>query len=329
MYKTEWTISQNNWDYQIDNALFTYDAKEQEEIKLAKKVYEQEMWKLEYFTFYQIQLENWMSEGQAILYNFIDWYTKTNRDFFYSNETIWEKLKWGKDKITNVLKELEKEWYITLKKRIRAGGWTNRFIRTTWKGTPELLIRKNRIWEIWETELDNSEKPTGVIYNNNINYNNNYINNTEQSSELPFVIDNQTLGYLHLNKPKPWVIDTICVEEKEKSSAKKEKEITVAINWLISEIKNICNEYGVAYDNTKERMFAKHILTAKEYWDFCDKIGQWRIEFASNVLIASIKIKYWKWPLAWPQKIYQNYADLYNQTKSRMEKIMTPTINVL
>ena len=119
------------------------------------------------------------------------------------------------------------------------------------------------------------------------------------------------------------------LKEKEKSSERKEKEITVAINWFISEIKSICNDYGVAYDNTRDRQFAKHILTAKEYWEFCDKIWQWRIEFASNVLIASIKINYWKWPLAWPMKIYQNYADLYNQAKTKMQKTITPTINVL
>jgi hypothetical protein len=119
------------------------------------------------------------------------------------------------------------------------------------------------------------------------------------------------------------------LKEKEKNSTKKEKEITVAINWLISDIKSICNDYGVAYDNTRDRQFAKHILTAKEYWEFCDKIWQWRIEFAENVLIASIKINYWKWPLAWPMKIYQNYADLYNQAKQKAPKLQTPTINVL
>jgi hypothetical protein len=84
MDKTEWMITENYWDYKVEKMLFTYDEKEQEEIKLAKKVYEQELWKLEYFTFYQIQLENGMNESQAILYNFIDWYTKTDRDFFYS-----------------------------------------------------------------------------------------------------------------------------------------------------------------------------------------------------------------------------------------------------
>ena len=318
MKTTNWTISQDYWDYQVENALFTYDEKEQEEIKLAKKVYEQELWKLEYFTFYQIQLENGMSESQAILYNFIDGYTKTNRDFFYSNDTIWEKLKRWKDKINDTIKELVKQWYITLKKRIRAWWGTNRFIRTTWKGTPELLIRKNRIWYFWKTELDNSENQTRVIYNSNIN--NNIINN---NTELQ---DNSEFSDLKEISLSLW---NSILKEKEKNSAKKEKEITVAINWLISDIKSICNDYGVAYDNTRDRQFAKHILTAKEYWEFCDKIWQWRIEFAENVLIASIKINYWKWPLAWPMKIYQNYADLYNQAKSKMQKTITPTINVL
>lgn len=321
MDKTEWTISQNYWDYEIENTLFTYSKEEQEKIRLAKKIYEQEIWKLEYFTFYQIQLENWMSESQAILYNFIEWYTKTNRDFFYSNETISEKLKWGKDKINNVLKELEKEWYITVKKRIKSWWWLNRFIKTTWKGNPDLLIRKNRIWEIWKTELDNSEKPTEVLYNSNINYSNYYINNTEQSSENQK--ENNSLS-----------LSNSSIEEKEKSSAKKEKEMQELwkrekIDYLINQIKSICDGMNIAYDKTMDRQFAKHILTAKEYGEFCEKIKQDRITFALNVLIASIKINYWKWPLAWPKKIYQNYADLYNQAKQKAPKIQTPTINVL
>ena len=319
METTNWTISQNYWDYQVENTLFTLDANELEQIKLAKKIYEQEIWKLEYFTFYQIQLENGMSESQAILYNFIEGYTKSNRDFYYSNDTISEKLKWGKDKITATLKQLEAEWYIVSKKRIKNWGWLNRFIKTTWKGNPDLLIRKNRIWEIWKTELYNSEKPTEVLYNNNINYNNIINNNTE-------LWDNSEFSDLKEISLSLW---NSILKEKEKSSAKKEKEITVAINWFISEIKSICNDYGVAYDNTRDRQFAKHILTAKEYWEFCEKIWQWRIEFASNVLIASIKINYWKWPLAWPMKIYQNYADVYNQTKQKSQKAITPTINVL
>lgn len=109
----------------------------------------------------------------------------------------------------------------------------------------------------------------------------------------------------------------------------KPKEITVEINNLIASIKQVCKENHVAYDKTRERMFAKHILTAAEFWEFAESIGQGREEFAGNVIIASIKAWYWKWPLTWPMKIYQNYADLYNWAKSKFEKKVTPHIEVL
>lgn len=318
MEKTEWTITENHWDYQVENTLFTLNSDELEQIKLAKKIYEQELWKLEYFTFYQIQLENGMSESQAILYNFIEWYTKTNRDFFYSNDTISEKLKRWKDKITNVLKELEKDWYTTTKKRIKAWWWLNRFIKTTWKGNPDLLIRKNRIWEIGKTELYNSEKPNVVLYNSNIKYKTIINNNTEfENSE--FLENNNSLS-----------INNLDLKEKEKSCAKKEKENwNKDINNLISEIKNVCNELWVAYDKTMDRQFAKHILTAKEYWEFCEKIWQTRTEFALNVLKVSVWIEFYRWALSWPKLIYKNYAELYNKAKQKAPKIQTPTINVL
>ena len=86
------------------------------------------------------------------------------------------------------------------------------------------------------------------------------------------------------------------------------------INELITNLKWYANSLWIAYDNTKERYFAKFILTAKEYWDFCEKIWQSRTEFAVNIMKASIHINYWKWICWWPMKIYQNYSDVYNET---------------
>lgn len=156
------------------------------------------------------------------------------------------------------------------------------------------------------------------LKNININaWNTKKENNTEfENSE--FLENNNSLS-----------INNLDLKEKEKNSAKKEKEITFEINMLISNLKNRCDELWVAYDKTKDRMFAKHILTSKEYWEFCDKIWQDRMEFASNILIASIKINYWKWPLAWPMKIYQNYADVYNQTKAKLQKFQNASVDVL
>lgn len=96
------------------------------------------------------------------------------------------------------------------------------------------------------------------------------------------------------------------------------------INNLISELKEECNHLGVAYEKKDERNFAKHILTAKDYWDFAEKIWQDRVQFAKNILIASCQLKY-KWICAWPKAIYQHYAEIYNEfmkNKPRMKAVV-------
>ena len=301
MDKTEWTITENYWDYSVENTLFTYDENEIEQNKINKN----NAWLLftpKFIPFYPKLLELWLSINESLVFWFIDFYLQNSSDkFYFTNEQIWKLFWFWEQNTSNIIKRLKDKWLIETKYRLKANWWKIRFIQKLYSD-----YNKNYSQSITKV-IDNNNK----INNNKINIIN---NNTEQSSE---------------NKKISSSINILALEEKEKSSAKKEKEITVAINWLISDIKNICNDYGVAYDNTRDRQFAKHILTAKEYWEFCDKIWQWRIQFAENVLIASIKIKYWKWPLAWPMKIYQNYADLYNQAKSKMQKIITPTINVL
>lgn len=94
------------------------------------------------------------------------------------------------------------------------------------------------------------------------------------------------------------------------------------INNLIKEIKEICNNLWVAYNKEKEREFAKHILTAKEFWNFCENIWQDRIMFAKNIVIASEKIKFWKGICSWPKSIYQNYSEVFNLTKSIKTKVV-------
>lgn len=92
------------------------------------------------------------------------------------------------------------------------------------------------------------------------------------------------------------------------------------INNLIGQIRQMCLGLGLAYDKQKERQFAKHILTAKEYWNFCEQVWQDRVTFALNVLKASFQIKFRKWICTWPMKIYQNYADVYNETLKQHAK---------
>lgn len=252
--------------------------------------------------------DNELSDKQKLLYWVISSLCAEKWYCWASNKYLWELL-WVKEwTISNSIKWLLEKWYIY--SDINKSKGNERHISLTYcEKSQEGIVKNHKTYCGKSQEINIIDKDKINIINNN----------TEQSSE---------------NENNSSSIKTLALEEKEKNSAKKEKEIQELwkrekIDYLINQIKSICDGMNIAYDKTMDRQFAKHILTAKEYGEFCEKIKQDRITFALNVLIASIKINYWKWPLAWPKKIYQNYADLYNQAKSKMQKTITPTINVL
>lgn len=107
------------------------------------------------------------------------------------------------------------------------------------------------------------------------------------------------------------------------------KNITSDINYLIQELKDLTKELWIAYENKNERNFAKHILTAKDFWEFAEWIWMSRVEFAKNILRASVVINYRKWPCSWPMSIYQNYSEVYNKTRQQQQNrtvISIPTV---
>lgn len=98
------------------------------------------------------------------------------------------------------------------------------------------------------------------------------------------------------------------------------------IDELILALKATADELCLAYDQNKERLFAKHLLDTIEYGKLCDKAWRDRIDFACNIMRASVVIHYWKWPALWPQSIYKEYASIYNDTilkKSKQKKTNT------
>ena len=92
------------------------------------------------------------------------------------------------------------------------------------------------------------------------------------------------------------------------------ENITSNINNLITELKNTADELKIAYDKKDERNFCRHILTAKDYGELAEKIGQTRVEFAKSIMRASVGIKYRKGACSWPKAIYQNYVEVFNKT---------------
>ena len=246
-----------------------------------------------------------LTDKQKLLYCLISSLCAEKWYCWASNKYLWEKL-WVKEwTISNWVKVLIEYWYI--ESDIQTLKWNERHI------TICNVINHNTYCE--KSQEGYCEKSQDNITTTKITNENSLFHKEQQSWN---VSENNSLS-----------LNNSSIEEKEKSSAKKEKEITAEINDLINQIKNVCDELWVAYNKDMERQFAKHILTAKEYWEFCEKIGQTRVEFALNVLRVSVAIKYFRWALSWPKSIYKNYAELYNQAKSKMQKTFTPTINVL
>lgn len=324
MEKTEWTITENNWDYKVEKMLFTYSESEKQENVINKN----NASLINYADFYP--LYTWfmysdLSLTECVILSYLYYWTKNWKWIYTSNDELARLTKSSRAVITKTLKHLSDLWYIDMKIKRIVWVWTDRKMKINVDLMRKLISNTSSdhtelISSSQTTQNEQSDYSNWVVIKDLYNTNEkNYIinNNTEQSSET---LENTSLS---INN------STLVDKEKEKNSAKKEKEITFKINMLISDIKNRCDELWVAYDKTKDRMFAKHILTAKEYWEFCDKIWQDREEFALDVLIVSIKMNYWKWALSWPKKIYQNYADLYNWAKQKAPKIQTPIINVL
>ena len=119
----------------------------------------------------------------------------------------------------------------------------------------------------------------------------------------------------------------VAVEKKEKSSAKKERKEywDKDINHLIRRLKDECDGLNIAYDKTDDRMFAYHILTGKEYWEFCEKIQMSREWFAVFILNMSNQKQLYTTACAWPKSIYQNYPKVFNMAKKMYEKT-TPVV---
>lgn len=134
-------------------------------------------------------------------------------------------------------------------------------------------------------------------------------NETKANPEKPLEIEIDNINK-NINNINNNILSISNTESKDSDI----NNITSDINNLISELKEESNSLGIVYDKKDERNFSKHILTAKDFWAFAEKIWQSRNEFARNIMRASVLIHFWKWVCSWPKLIYQNYAEVYNKS---------------
>lgn len=186
MEKTNWSVVSEYLWWTKEEFLFTYDEWEKQENRFNKFVVEQEKKWWSYFVIEQQQLALWFSESEAIMYNFVDGYTKAWKYFWFSTQDICSKLYWWKDKVINTIKSLEKKWYVTREKWKDRFWNERRFLSSTTKYSLELLklrgVSENQIGGIWKSDRGVSEKPTHSIIDSTINSN---ISNVGGLNSLP------------------------------------------------------------------------------------------------------------------------------------------------
>ena len=183
MDKTEWIITENHWDYKVEKMLFTYDENEMQENRFNKFIVEQERKGWCYFVIEEQQLALWFSEAEAMMFNFIDGFTKSWKYFWFSTKDICKKTHWWKDKVIDTIKSLEEKWYVIRDKKYDRFWNERRFLSTTPKYSLELLklrgvsenqiggVSENQIGGIGKSDRGVSENPTHSIIYSNINSN--------------------------------------------------------------------------------------------------------------------------------------------------------------
>jgi hypothetical protein len=100
------------------------------------------------------------------------------------------------------------------------------------------------------------------------------------------------------------------------------------VNMFTEVIKKECKSLWLIYVSKNERNFAKHLVTSKQFWDFCESIWKSRIDACLSVMRASVSIWYWRGACSWPESIYREYANVYNQRKQKNEKTKSNLIVV-
>lgn len=90
------------------------------------------------------------------------------------------------------------------------------------------------------------------------------------------------------------------------------RQESIENNKLIAELKKLANQLWIVYDNSKERIFAHHINTAKEFWNVAERYWLTRLQYALAVMQSGKLINSF-FRYAGPKDIYQNHAKIVNE----------------
>ena len=264
------------------------------------------------FKWVRIPKEIWLSEDLnmmcKVLLTEIDSLSK-NEEWCYAWNEYFAKFLWiSTIQVSRYISFLKENLYI----EEISFNWRTRVIKSTIERGVKAALSKmiKQPNQKWQSRVIKNDKHINT-------YTNTSINSFSYEKDSDDVADNMTEDVDAFVKNLPTV-----PEKKEKSSAKKERK---DITELILSLKAHCTHKQVIYDNEDDRMFAKHILDAKHFWEVSESLWLTRTEFAIAVLEESIKSDYWKWYCTWPKKIYNSYVEILNKYIAKNKK-KTPVV---
>lgn len=262
-----------------------------------------------------------MNPNVQVVYIRLCEYINDDLSCYPSYETIAKSAWCSRSTAIRSIKELVSQWLLRKEPRYRENEQTSN------KYYIELIEETVAVWHppvaVWHHPVSQWHHPVAVWHPelNNITQHINSIDSKESQQSWP--------------PPVEWR-EEMREEDKQPLKAKKTKDphhappTPPAIKWpridiqeLIYDIQKTCEKHGIAYNPDKEREFARHILTAKAFWEFAERIGKTRHDMAISVLKASIQINYRKWATSWPRSIYKEYAEVYNAWIQQNKKEQT------
>lgn len=196
----------------------------------------------------------------------------------------------------NLWKEVELSW---LMKAVFIP-FKNQFNRDLEKYKKKCEVNAENVKKRWNKE----NIPTDTNYTTGINgipTDTNYTYN-DSKSDNKSDSDNDNKNKLILSK------------DNEQSSLIKIDNRKNDINEMQEIIKDKILSLWLIYKQGKqERNRIQNILTAKDFWEICDKSNMSRENFVLNIIELSTKLEFWKWKIYNAETLYKHYASVYNE----------------
>lgn len=274
------------------------------------------MWSNAYWTINKELARSIGIEETLLLQDLID------KSFYFSEKWQTVEIDWL-GYFYNTCENIENDTTLTEKKQIRCLKTLQDLwlivIKVAWlPAKRHFHINIDKIIKLFQKGETSSAKKEKLVppkrRTNNNKYNNNKYNNISLSKDKE-------------SKAHVWSIENNLsfYTEKEKETSHPPTPLSYwreDINNLISDIKQLCNQYNIPYKPINERQYAKHILSKKFKSDTNNYYNLSLYDFLETLFKWFSTLKYCK-TINWPYTIYYNWADVLLQIQKEIKSINT------